>query len=121
MNESMVDESMVNESTEMESQVNESMVNESMVNKSRVNKSKEIKSQVNESMVNKSMVNKSRVNESMMKVLLLPAPCSLLPAPAEWRTGTAPALLKAQGTVHSKQAVIIVNGKLGEYQLLSRH
>ena len=96
MNESMVDESMVNESTEMESQVNESMVNE-------------------------SMVNKSHVNESMMKVLLLPAPCSLLPAPAEWRTGTVSALLKAQCTVHSKQAVIIVNGELGEYRLHSRH
>ena len=91
MNESMVDESMVNESTEMESQLN------------------------------KSMVNKSRVNESMMKVLLLPAPCSLLLAPAEWRTGTVPALLKAQCTVHIKKAVIIVNGELGEYQLHSRH
>ena len=76
--------------------MNESMVDESMVIESTVNKSKEIESQVNESMVKKSMVNKSRVNKSMVKVLLLPAPCSLLPAPAEWRTGTIPALLKAQ-------------------------
>ena len=76
---------------------------------------------MNESMVTKSKEIESKVNESMVKVLLLPAPCSLLPAPAEWRTGTVPPLLEAQCTVHIKQAVIIVNGELGEYQLHSRH
>ena len=73
---------------------------------------------MNESMVDESMVSKSneiesQVNESILKVLVLPAPCSLLPAPTQWRTGTVPALLKAQCTFHSKQAVIIVNGELG--------
>ena len=55
----------------------------------------------------------SLVNESMS--------CSLLLAPIEWRIGTVPALLKAQCTLHNKQAVIIVNGELGQYQLHSRH
>ena len=111
VNESMVNESMANKSKGIESQVNKSMVN----------KSKEIESRVNKSMVNKSMVNKSRVNESMVKVLLLPAPCSLLLAPAEWGTGTVLALLKAQCTLHNKQAVIILNGELGQYHLHFRH
>ena len=76
---------------------------------------------MNGSMVNKSKEIESQMNKSMVKVLLLPAPCSLLLDPAEWRTGTVPTLLKAQCTVHSKQAVIIVNGELGEYRLHSRH
>ena len=57
-------------------------MNASMVNESMVNKSKEMESQMN-----KSMVNKSRVNKSMVKVLLLPARCPLLYAPAEWTSG----------------------------------
>ena len=76
---------------------------------------------MNESMVTKSNEIESQVNESMVKVLLLPAPCSLLLAPTQRRTGTLPALLKAQCTFHSKQAVIIVNGELGEYRLHSGH
>ena len=89
-----------------------------------VNKSKDIKSQANESMVNKSMVNKSmvnksRVNESMVKVLVLPTPYSLLCPSAAWRTGTIPPRLKTHCRIHRKQAVMIVNGELGHYQLHS--
>ena len=78
-------------------------------------------SMVNESQVNESMVNKSWVNKSMVEVVVLPAPYPLLPAPVEWRTGTVPALIKAQCTICGKQAVIIANGELGQHQLHSRH